>query len=234
MQNKWDALKGKSWLLLIAVCLLAAGVGGYYWLQEPAPAVPETANTPTTEIPVTAPVPEIRHEEPVSAPDPDPIPTAKPEELPAPEAEFIPDSTPVIVTPPKITVTPLDGEVVAAFSTEQLVYNDVLDDWRTHDGVDIAAPLGSDVLAASSGTVISVEDDPLMGTTVMIDHEDGCRTTYANLQSDPAVTPGDLVSAGQRIGTVGNSAAVEASQEPHLHFSVSKDGSPMDPMEYLH
>ena len=99
--------------------------------------------------------------------------------------------------------------------------------------MDIAAEAGTSVLAASSGTVISVEEDPLMGTTVVIEHDGGYQTTYSNLQAEPSVAEGDTVSAGQIIGTVGDTAAAEAAQGPHLHFSVTCDGEPVDPQSFL-
>ena len=143
------------------------------------------------------------------------------------------DDTPVVVEAPRLIVSPLNGEVVTAFSVDQLVYSETLGDWRTHDGLDISAVQGTTVLAASSGTVSSVTDDPLMGTTVVIEHQGGYATTYSNLQARPTVEPGDLVTAGQIIGAVGSTAPAESAQGPHLHFSVSKDGVPMDPEAYL-
>lgn len=76
-------------------------------------------------------------------------------------------------------------------------------------------------------------EDALLGTTVVIEHGDGVEATYASLQEDPMVTAGESVSAGQIIGTVGTTAASEAAQGPHLHFSVTKDGDTMDPNEFL-
>ena len=72
-----------------------------------------------------------------------------------------------------------------------------------------------------------------MGTTVVIRHDGGYQTTYSNLQARPNVEAGDSVSAGQIIGAVGRTAAAESAQGPHLHFSVTKDGVPVDPSEYL-
>ena len=108
-----------------------------------------------------------------------------------------------------------------------------LGDWRTHNGVDIAARQGTTVLAASAGAVLSVTDDPLMGTTVVLEHDNGYQTTYANLQAEPAVETGDTVSAGQTIGAVGTTAAAEAAQGAHLHFSVAKAGEAVDPAAFL-
>ena len=101
------------------------------------------------------------------------------------------------------------------------------------DGIDIEADAGTQVLAASSGTVLSVADDDLMGTTVVIAHDGGYETTYSNLQSVPTVAPEQYVSAGQVIGAVGTTSLAEASMSPHLHFSVTKDGEIIDPQEFL-
>ena len=90
-----------------------------------------------------------------------------------------------------------------------------------------------DKISASSGTVLSVKNDDMMGTTVVIDHGDGYQTTYANLQAKPTVEAGEAVSAGQIIGAVGTTAAAESAQGPHLHFSVALNGDIVDPNEYL-
>ena len=76
-------------------------------------------------------------------------------------------------------------------------------------------------------------DDDMMGTLVTIAHDDGYETTYANLRSSPGVGEGQYVSAGEVIGAVGSSSIAEFSMPAHLHFSVSKDGVPCDPAEFL-
>ena len=232
MSKKWDAIRGSAeFYITMAVCLVVIGVSGYFLLfggVSPEERLEEEA--PSEEAIVTDPAPEVE----VSAEEPV-VETIAPEtvETPAvmPEVEI--DDTPVVAEIPRQLVDPLEGEVVTAFSMEELVYNATLGDWRTHDGVDIAAEAGTSVLAASSGTVISVEEDPLMGTTVVIEHDGGYRTTYSNLQAEPSVAEGDTVSAGQIIGAVGDTAAAEAAQGPHLHFSVTCDGEPVDPQSFL-
>ena len=156
------------------------------------------------------------------------------------EATGVEDTIPAMestvdVTPeaPRLVVSPLVGEEVAAFSVDELKYNETLGDWRTHDGVDIAAEVGTQVLAACSGTVTQVIDDDLMGTSVTIAHDGGYETVYSNLQSVPTVSEGQEVSAGEVIGAVGSSSIAEFSMPAHLHFSVSKDGVPCDPAEFL-
>ena len=235
MHSKWDAIRGNlGFFITMGVSLLVIGICSYFLLfdrAEPTPPAPAAE-----DIPVTAPAPEIQVPESTETQKlPDLLtPVIMPsEEVPVPVQEFVPDDTPVAAEAPNLIVTPLEGDVISAFSVDALVYNPTLADWRIHDGMDISAEAGSSVLAACSGTVIGVEEDPLMGVTVTLSHENGYHTHYANLQQEVPVHPGDAVSAGQIIGAVGSTAAAEANQPPHLHFSVTQNGDAVDPAEYL-
>ena len=230
-RNVKQVLSGVGFYGTLAVCLAVVGVCGWVLLRgectEPVQELPVTPQAAVSQ-PVT--VPE-RVEEPVAEtlkPEPVPVDTADKPEMP----ELPVEDVPVAAQAPKLIVEPLRGEVLTAFSMEELIYSPTMGDWRTHDGIDIAAKAGTTVLAASSGTVRSVTDDTLMGTTVVLEHEGGYETTYANLQSKPTVETGDSVSAGQIIGAVGTTAAAE-SGAPHLHFAVSRDGKAVDPRAYL-
>ena len=185
--------------------------------QVELPLEDETPQMPEAELPPEAAKPA----EPVEEP---------PEEDTVPAMESETDAQPVA---PRLVVAPLVGEEVAAFSVDELTYNETLGDWRTHDGIDIAAEVGTQVIAACSGVVTAVRDDDMMGTLVTIAHDDGYETTYANLRSSPGVGEGQYVSAGEVIGAVGSSSIAEFSMPAHLHFSVSKDGVPCDPKEFL-
>ena len=231
MANKVRSLLGgPGFYAVLALCVVAAGVGGYFLLlredpQAAVPAVPDTeASAPAEDLPEHEPVVET-------------VPLEEPEEEsePAvmPEVTVPLDDTPVVAEEPQVVVSPLQGEVVAAFSVDQLQYNETLDDWRTHDGVDIAAAVGVSGPAACTGTVATASADPLMGTTVVPRHSDGYETTYANLQAEPAVEMGDTVTAGQAIGAVGTTAVAESARGAHLHFSVTKDGETVDPDTFL-
>lgn len=235
MEHKLKSvLSGAGFYALLAVCLMLAAAIGYFLLfaGDKEPETPQKAVSAPVQnayIPVMEPEPEPEEGDEL------PVETAAPVEVEIvsamPETEV--DDTPVMAEPPRLVVEPLKGEVLMAFSMDQLVYSPTLEDWRTHDGVDISAAPGATVLAATAGSVASVEDDPLMGTTVVIDHEGGYTTTYSNLQAKPTVQAGDLVTAGQIIGAVGATAAAEAAQSPHLHFSVSRDGEAVDPSDFL-
>ena len=131
------------------------------------------------------------------------------------------------------TAAPVAGQTVAEFAADCLGYNETTRDWRTHAGLDIAAEEGAQVCAAAAGTVYSVYDDEELGMTVVITHDGGYTTQYASLAAEVSVTPGDAVALGQPIGTVGTTALLESALEPHVHFSVTCNGDPMDPQEFL-
>ena len=131
------------------------------------------------------------------------------------------------------TAAPVAGQTVAEFAADCLGYNETTRDWRTHAGLDIAAEEGAQVCAAAAGTVYSVYDDEELGMTVVITHDGGYTTQYASLAAEVSVIPGDAVALGQPIGTVGTTALLESALEPHVHFSVTCNGDPMDPAEFL-
>ncbi len=100
-----------------------------------------------------------------------------------------------------------------------------------HQGLDIAAQYGWNVLAAWDGKVIEAQEgwNRGYGTTVVLDHRNGIQTRYAHM-SYLMVEPGDEVEAGELIGSVGSTGA---SEGPHLHFEVVVDGEQRDPLDYL-
>lgn len=128
---------------------------------------------------------------------------------------------------------PVSGEAVAAFSDSELTYNAALEDWRTHNGVDLAAELGDPVSAVLDGEVLSVTEDALLGTTITLNHGDGLMTIYGNLAADVTVEQGDTVTAGETLGSVGDTAAGETNEGAWIHFAVEQDGVAVDPMDYL-
>lgn len=223
------ALSGVGFYGTLAVCLTIVGVCSWALLSDGEEAAEETL------LPVTPGNGTLQKAEMPEVPPAPAVETLETAEIPAETVEESApkvEEQPVMAEVPRLIVEPLRGEVLTAFSMEELVYSPTLGDWRTHNGIDIAAQAGTTVLAASAGTVIAVEEDALLGTTVVLEHEDGYETLYANLQAKPTVTAGESVSAGQIIGAVGTTAAAEAGA-PHLHFAVSKNGKAVDPREYL-
>ncbi len=223
--SKFDGAKiramfgGRGFYIALVLCLTAVGIFGYYTLFRDEPPVEEVVN-PTPIIDRTPVVDPAPVEQPPVEKEPD-EPVAAVEEVPEVE-DLLPQ-----------VISPLDGTTVTVFSMTELLYDETMADWRTHDGLDIQAAEGDAVKTAAAGTVQQVVDDELMGTTVVIEHAGGYSTQYSSLQPEPPVRQGQTVSAGDIIGTVGSTAAAENNMGPHLHFSVSKDGKIIDPAEYV-
>ena len=108
------------------------------------------------------------------------------------------------------TVPIADGKVINPYSGGELVKSETLGVWKTHDGADIAAPLGTAVSAMMKGTVTEVKNDPLWGVSVTIDHGDGVVGYYSNLDTNVSVKAGQEVAMGEIIGQVGNTADASA------------------------
>ncbi len=128
---------------------------------------------------------------------------------------------------------PHSGEIIAPCSLEELLYSETMKDWRTHNGIDIAAKPGDQVKAAENGVVSKVFKDELFGVVVTVDHGNGVLSNYANLQSEDFIKVGTKVKKGDIIGGVGKSGALEVSLEPHLHFEIISNGEYKDPQEFL-
>ncbi|NLZ52876.1 MAG: M23 family metallopeptidase [Thermoanaerobacteraceae bacterium] len=129
---------------------------------------------------------------------------------------------------------PAMGKVIIPFAMDTLVYSKTLEQWNSHNGIDIAADLGTPVKAAMEGTVAEVRsNDPKLGVVVILEHGSGIQTLYGNLHTDKLVKKGDTVDKGQVIGAVGKTAPFEIEDPPHLHFEVIKDGKNIDPEQYL-
>ena len=102
--------------------------------------------------------------------------------------------------------------------------------WKFHAGIDLAAPVGTDVHACKHGTVVAVEQNhPLYGKYIDIKHNGNTTSRYAHL-SKTLVTRGQSVQTGETIGLVGTSGA---STGPHLHFEVRENGTPTDPAKQI-
>ena len=124
---------------------------------------------------------------------------------------------------------PVEGEIMKVYAKDNLVFSNTLQEWTTHLGIDIKADKTTVVKSAEAGTIKTIKNDPRYGLTITIEHDNGYQTVYANLLSSEFVVEGEKVEKGQSIGTVGNTATFEISDEPHLHFEVLKDGVQIDP-----
>lgn len=110
-------------------------------------------------------------------------------------------------------------------------WHPVLKTWRPHNGADFRAPVGTDVMASSSGRVTVSKFHPGGGNMITLQGSDGITTTYFHNERR-LVEASQSVSAGQTIAHSGNTG--EWTTGPHLHFEVRPNGgSPVDPRPYL-
>ncbi|MCR4436414.1 MAG: M23 family metallopeptidase [Clostridiales bacterium] len=130
-------------------------------------------------------------------------------------------------------IMPVFGSVSFDYAQDRLVYSKTLEEWRTHSGVDLAADRGTVVKAVADGVVSEIKNDPRLGIIVIIDHQNGIKTVYANLAGDDMVSPNQKVKQGDAIGCVGNTASFESAEQQHLHFEVLKNNEPVNPLSYL-
>lgn len=98
-----------------------------------------------------------------------------------------------------------------------------------HNGLDIGASWGTNVYASNSGTVIQAGWNGGYGISVMISHADGITTLYGHMSSW-SVSVGQQVSQGDVIGRCGSTGN---STGPHIHFTMYKGGSTVNPLDYL-
>jgi murein DD-endopeptidase MepM/ murein hydrolase activator NlpD len=98
-----------------------------------------------------------------------------------------------------------------------------------HQGLDFPAPVGTTVLSAAGGVVVTQEAQPHYGNVIEIDHGNDVLTRYAHL-SRSFVKKGDLIKRGQKMAEVGNTGR---STGPHLHFEVLVRGVAQDPQKFL-
>ena len=218
-QSRWS-FTGKGYYIALILCAAAIGISSYLYASH-QPEVQETSLQQTTaDVEVIEPMEPYPEDVPVIAPRPAPQPTPETEPKPT-EPEALK------------TMSPVAGQEVMPYSMEALSYNQTTRDWRTHEGVDLAAEEGTKVCAAAEGKVYTVYEDDNLGTTVVLAHRGGYTTHYASLREDILVKPGDTVTLGQPIGYVGETALVETVLGPHVHFSVTYRDKPMDPGEFL-
>lgn len=246
-------LSGKGFYMVLLVCLMTVAVSGIFLYRTVSDSMPDEAvdANAKVEVPATPAKPEpasepVAVEDPVDSSEPAAdTPAAEtgaePEAAPeAPAAESqptsAPEEAPAQSDPPAQESTqtslswPLEGEVVAVFSQTELSYNELLGDWRTHDAMDIAAPMGTDVCAAAEGSVFSIDEDPFTGTTLTLIHADGLKTVYGNLNPDTLnVAQGDNVASGDTLACLSGGSGAQ----PYLHFAVLLNDQPVDPSEYL-
>ncbi len=213
MQNKFNKIrsfvKDKGYYILLLLCTLAVGVTGYFLVtnRDPDPTTEPSSQTQGSTAPSTSrqPATDVIATQPTA-----PATEAKPFRL----------------------RRPVEGNAFFSFAADRLAYNETTRDWRTHEGVDLAASLGANVLAAAEGRVARIYEDEQFGMTVVLSHDGGYLTCYSNLTEDIPVAVGELVREGAVLGSVGNTAGTESASQPHIHFALYQNEKALNPEDY--
>lgn len=217
-KNNHGSMNGKGYYIALILCAAAIGISGYLYYRNANNAETQV-NDPGVSVGATNP-----EEQDVQV-----VATQPQGTKPTQGGASTQDTAPKTLK----TASPVSGQTVAVYAMDELAYNATTRDWRVHNGIDIAAEAGTDVCAAADGTVYNVYEDEKMGTTVVIRHDGGYTTQYSSLDAQVAVEPGETVKLGDTIGCVGQTALLESAIGDHVHFSVTRDDSPMDPAEFL-
>ncbi len=163
-----------------------------------------------------------------------PSTTTSPQGTTAPGTTAPADTADVISKIPDFDL-PVTGNLIKGHDATVQVWSDTMSDYRVHLGLDIATAEAAPVYAAAKGTISKIWEDTLMGHCIAVEHGGDSVTIYKNLQKDfpTGITEGASVNKGQLIAVVGNSAMIEVSEDPHLHFEITVAGLGVDPLEYF-
>lgn len=195
----------------------------------------ESAPTTSTSTPVTAKSAPVK----LPARTSEQLQTVQPPQSTAPvtvqtppTVQSVAEADAPIPTLP-VFIMPTIGNVSKGYTVDTPVWSNTMEDYRTHDGIDICAAVGEGVMAAADGIVTEVYAHPMMGTTVVISHDGDAESVYQNLAEEVAVSVGDTVKSGAVLGAIGESALIEIAEEPHLHFSMRVGGKSVNPLDYI-
>lgn len=157
-------------------------------------------------------------------------------------AESIKDFTQITqeASEKKVEKTPLEfimpvdsNEIGMKFSNGQLIYSNTLQEWITHNGIDIVSKLGTPVLASENGKIIEISNTIEDGIKITIEHKDGYKTIYSNLSTEKMVQKNQEIKKGDVISGIGKTSTFEYNEKDHLHFEIYKDNTPINPLNLL-
>lgn len=228
----------KSFYIALAVSVVAVGSATYLTLNalnEPPAETPSTTLENTTEwsIPEVDAVEKSQPGVPKDTPQVI-VRESEPAETSAESSEAAESTAkPVESSATGAFIMPVSGEIVNPFSNGELVKSKTLNEWRTHDGIDISAKEGTPVKSPNDGKVIDIREDSKWGNTVEVEYTGDVVISFCGLGDDVKVKKGQELKLGDVIGSVGNSSVVESAEDSHLHVGVKKGGEWVDPMSVL-
>ncbi len=127
----------------------------------------------------------------------------------------------------------LGTKVSREYSEKVPSYSKTLDVWEIHKGLDVTAKAGTEVKSLLDGQVVSVFEDDSHGMSVKVKSENDITVVYSNLDKSAKVKKDQNIKAGDVLGTVGNTSAVESEDGTHVHVEAFKGKEYIDPMTLI-
>ena len=229
-EEKRVKLKGKNFLAICAVCLIAVGAAS--WAAYSAiNTIPISDSSEISSNTVSRP--GIVSKEPL-LPTP---PTSSKEDTSSVESkveDVSSETKPSATTPPPVAsffIMPISaGSVYKGFSDTTLQYSNTYDDYRLHAAVDITSEESKTVTSCGEGIVTDIVNDPLYGWSVTIDHGNGIIAKYCGFNEKLRVKVGSIVSSTTPLGEIGI-VPCESLDAPHIHLEFTKNNKPVSPIE---
>ena len=222
----------------IALCFCLITLTSIFTIKASIDKVNESAKN----LPTAQQVPTASEEEPTSSPDSQG--ESKQEEKTVPSQDSDTEEAAAAATiidsydessqadflPP---LNKASATISKEYAMDRLLYNETLDQYMAHPGIDLEAPSKASVNAIGDGTITQVYHDDAYGMTVELTLSDDMIARYSNLADSITVEKGDEVVRGQQLGSIGRSALYESMEKDHLHFELYKNGALCNPADYI-
>ena len=127
---------------------------------------------------------------------------------------------------------PASGPVVMSYSMDQTVFFQTLEQYQYNPAMMVSGEVGEIIGASAPGIVTDIEELAETGTTVTLDMGNGYTAVYGQL-TDVPLAVGDYVDTGEAVGTLAEPTKYFSIEGPNLYFEVTKDGEPVDPLNYM-
>lgn len=127
---------------------------------------------------------------------------------------------------------PASGAVLIGYSMDQTVFFSTLEQYKYNPALIIGGEVGETISASAAGIVTNIEDTAQTGTTVTLDMGNGYSAVYGQL-TDVPLSVGDYVASGETVGILNEPAKYYSVEGPNLYFEILKDGTPVDPMNFM-
>lgn len=229
-EEKKVKLKGKNFLAICAVCLIAVGAAS--WAAYSAiNTIPMAESSQISSNTVSRP--DIVSKEPLTSIE-SPSSKEPTSSVESKTPEVSSKTEPSATTPPPVAsffIMPISaGSVYKGFSDTTLQYSNTYDDYRLHAAVDITSEESKTVTSCGDGIVTDITNDSLYGWTITIDHGNGVIAKYCGFNEKVRVKVGSIVSSTTPLGEIGI-VPCESLDAPHIHLEFTKNNKPVSPIE---